>query len=110
LEEVEVMPVEEHEAAMACAMRFGPRTYTPEQAEVIADAVANRKPLSTQLLPLDGSPPQPNPIGDREQALVDIAEAFETRPLNEAMRCSEVALYCREQAALASFNQKGGEQ
>lgn len=46
---------------------------------------------------------------DRARVLTDVAEAFETRSPAEAMRCSEVALYCREQAALASLNQKGGE-
>lgn len=36
----------------------------------------------------------------RARALLDVAEAFETRPPTDAIRCPEVALYCREQAAL----------
>lgn len=36
----------------------------------------------------------------RAEALVNVAEAFETHRHDEAMRCPEIALYCREQAAL----------
>ena len=36
-------------------LKFAPRSYTPEQAAVIKDAVANRKPLSTQPLPVQQS-------------------------------------------------------
>jgi len=35
------------------AARFGPRTYTPAQAEVIELAVRTRRPLRVPLLPLD---------------------------------------------------------
>lgn len=35
------------------AMRFGERTYTPRQAEVIDLAVERRRPLSVPPLPLD---------------------------------------------------------
>ncbi|MEX2447622.1 MAG: hypothetical protein WD404_02630 [Solirubrobacterales bacterium] len=35
------------------ALRFGPRTYTPEQADVIHLAVRQRKPLATDPLPFD---------------------------------------------------------
>jgi hypothetical protein len=35
------------------AMRFGPRSYTPAQAEVIKLAVQERKPLRVAPLPLD---------------------------------------------------------
>lgn len=35
------------------AMRSGPRTYTPEQAEAIAAAVRTRQPLPEPPLPLD---------------------------------------------------------
>ena len=34
-------------------MRFGPRTYTPEQAEVIHLALRRRKPLPADPLPFD---------------------------------------------------------
>ena len=35
------------------AMRFGPRSYTPEQAKVIHLAVRQRKPLRAPPLPFD---------------------------------------------------------
>lgn len=35
------------------AMRFGPRAYTPEQADVVHLAVRERKPLKVAPLPLD---------------------------------------------------------
>jgi len=35
------------------AARFGPRAYTPAQAEVIQLAVRTRRPLRVPLLPLD---------------------------------------------------------
>lgn len=35
------------------AMKFGPHTYTDEQAETIRLAVANRKPLDVPGIPLD---------------------------------------------------------
>lgn len=35
------------------AMRAGPRSYTPEQAEVIARAVKERQPLSAPALPIE---------------------------------------------------------
>lgn len=34
-------------------LRFGPRTYTPEQAEVIHLAARQRKPLPADSLPFD---------------------------------------------------------
>lgn len=35
------------------AMKSGPRSYTPEQAEFIEAVVAQRKPLPAKPLPLD---------------------------------------------------------
>jgi len=35
------------------SMRFGVREYTPEQAEVIREAVAARRPLTASPLPID---------------------------------------------------------
>jgi hypothetical protein len=35
------------------AMRFGPRGYTPEQAEIIRSATRNRRPLHVAPVPLD---------------------------------------------------------
>jgi hypothetical protein len=37
-------------------LKFGPRSYTPEQAAVIRRAVAERKPLSVAPLPLSERP------------------------------------------------------
>jgi hypothetical protein len=35
------------------AMRFGPRVYTKEQAEFIAETVEKRSPLPEEPLPID---------------------------------------------------------
>ena len=37
---------------------------------------------------------------ERQRVLTEVAEAFETRKKSEAIKCSEVAAWCREQEAL----------
>jgi hypothetical protein len=49
--ELEDAPAETFESQDA--MRFGPRSYTPEQAKVIRLAVRERRPLKVDPLPLD---------------------------------------------------------
>jgi hypothetical protein len=49
--ELEDSPVDTFESQDA--MRFGPRSYTPEQADVIRLAVSERRPLKVAPLPLD---------------------------------------------------------
>lgn len=46
--DIPVVPFETQEA-----LRFGPRAYTAEQADVIHLAVRQRKPLATDPLPFD---------------------------------------------------------
>lgn len=45
---------------------------------------------------------------ERQRVLIEVAEVFETRKKFAAMLCSEVAAYCREQAALDPLEDSDG--